>query len=541
MSNSLLELQRDPVAFRKALLIDTDSGPRPFADCMDPWQDTDFRALDSGWQRAVIGSKASATHQRGWLERGRGASKTSDLAVMVAWALFASRRRLSGIGASGDQDQARLLRDSISRLLYINPWLAKILEVQAYRVLNTKTQSTLEIITSDAPTSYGLTPDFIVCDEVTHWRKRDLWDSLISSAAKRSTCMVVCITNAGLQADWQWHLREAVRNDPTWYFSRLLPAQVSWITPDRLQEQERLLPSIAYRRLWLNEWTSGGGDALTPEDIQAAFLYNARPQSQALSGFEYVGGLDLGVSRDASALCILGVHRGASDHGRICLAHTRVWRPHKGSKINLQDIEDAILDLSHRFRLKALNYDPWEARHMAQRLSAIGIAVADKHLPRLNRETVMPARRVPMTEVTPTGKNLQAIATAVIEAFNDRRIELYEDPDLHRDLTRLRVEERQYGFRLTSPRDEYGHGDLGTAFSLAMLAASELAGRRIVRLQAGDGGDGSPFARALQSFQREQIRYQRDQERLAGPDDHQDPFRQLMQRTGRISSGYPTL
>ena len=48
---------------------------------------------------------------------------------------------------------------------------------------------------------------------------------------------------------------------------------------------------------------------------------------------------------------------------------------------------------------------------------------------------------------------------------------------------RMRVEERPQGFRLTFPRDSLGHGDLGQAFLLALLAASELAGKK--KVQAG--------------------------------------------------------
>jgi hypothetical protein len=525
---SLLELQSDPKAFRAALMIDTDSGPRPLGECIDPWQRTDFEALDPGWQRAVVGSSQEARHQRGWLERARGHSKSADLGTMAAWALFASRRRLSGIAAAGDQEQARLLRDAIGRLLYVNPWLASILEVQAYRVLNTRTESTLEIISSDAKTSYGLTPDFIISDEVTHWKSRDLWDSLLSSAAKRSTCMFVVITNAGLQDDWQWQTREAIRTDPRWYFSRLDGPVASWITPDRLEEQERLLPGIAFRRLWLNGWTTGGGDALTEEDIAAAFVSDLRPQTLAVPGFEYVGGMDLGVSRDASAVCILGVHRGRYDHGRIRLAFTRVWRPRKGSKVDLQGIEDTLIDLNQRFDLKALNFDPWEARHMAQRLSATGLGVASKQLGRHHMTS-----RVPMTEVTQTPANLQKIATVLIEAFNDHRVELYDDPDLRRDLTRLRIEERQYGFRLTSPRDEHGHGDLSTAFGLAMLAASELAGKRVIRAgimeSVPDDTVLTPLARACRDLEEKADLIAREQEQSAaeGHDD-QAPIRDVM-------------
>jgi phage terminase large subunit-like protein len=476
---NLLELQGDPAAFRANLLIDTDEGPLPLGQCVDPWQDADFKALDSGWQRAVQGAETRATCQRGWLERGRGHSKTADLGVMGAWALFASRRRLSGVGAAGDQDQARLLRDAISRLLYLNPWLGQLLEVQAYKVVNPRTDSALEIISSDVPTSYGLTPDFCICDEVTHWRGRDLWDSLISSAAKRSTCMFVVITNAGLTDDWQWKTREVVRQDPKWHFSRLDGPLATWITKDRLEEQERLLPGIAYRRLWLNEWTSGAGDALTAEDVQAAFRADLKPMTDAmrveLAGWDFVGGLDLGVSRDASALCILGVSRGKTDHGKIRLALTKVWRPRKGQKINLGDVEQTLVEVNGRFKLKQLNYDPWQAVAMAQRLQASSFGTMDSGLRTFGdvRES-----RLPMVEVPSTQKYLQAMATTCLEAFNDRRLELYEDADLKRDLGRMRVEERPSGFRLSFPRDSLGHGDLGQAFLLALLAASELAGKK---------------------------------------------------------------
>lgn len=466
---NILEIQQSPAAYRDALLIDTDGGPRPLRECLDPWQRDDFAALDDGWRRAVVGSTVSAKYQRGWLERGRGHSKTGDLAVMVSWTLFASRRPLSGIGAAGDQEQARLLRDAIGRLCYYNPWLAAVLEVQNYRVINSHTGSSLDIITSDAPTSYGLTPDFIIADEVVHWKKRDLWDSLLSSAAKRSNCMFVVITNAGiaLEDEWQWQTREIVRTDTNWYFSRLDGPIASWITKDRLAEQERLLPGVAFQRLWMNQWTSGGGDALRPEEIAAAFIDDLQPATSAVPGFQYVAGLDAGVSRDASALCVLGIRRSHYGHGQIRLAHTQVWRPTKGQKVNLADVENALLDAHERFNLKTINYDPWELRYLASRLQAGGVGRIDH-----NRYTGLP-----LIECPATGQVLQRVASSVLEAFNDRRLELYHNDDLRRDLTRLRVEERSYGFRLVSPRDMFGHGDLGTAFSLAVLAASELAAK----------------------------------------------------------------
>ena len=65
---------------------------------------------------------------------------------MASWALFASRRQLFGVAAAGDQDQARLLRDAVRRLVDCNPWLRTILDVQANRIVNSRTGSALQII-----------------------------------------------------------------------------------------------------------------------------------------------------------------------------------------------------------------------------------------------------------------------------------------------------------------------------------------------------------------------------------------------------------
>jgi hypothetical protein len=482
----LKQLQRDPAAFRRALLIDRDGKPTLFAMIMDDWQDWDFRVLDDGWKR-VAGQGGDGT-LRAYLERPRGHSKTADLAVMSTWALFASRRRLMGYAAAADTDQAKLLRDAIDGLTRLNPWLKSILQVDKLKITNSRTGSTLEILTSDAPTSYGLTPDFVICDELCHWRNRDLWDSLISSAAKRAVCMVVVISNAGFGESWQWEVRESVRQDEDrWYFSRLDGPVASWITRERLEEQRRLLPAIAYNRLWLNEWSSGSGDALDPEDIDRAVVLPG--PSPAEPGYVYLAGLDLGLKKDASAFVTVGCHWGWTEEiakperqlvgaakalfelgllddegpcrdeepepirhegtGRLLVARVDVWKPKRG-KLDIEPIEKAILEIHRRYNLAAVGYDPWQSEYLAERLRKAG---------------------VPMQAVTFVPQNLQGMAQATLEAFNERRVDLYDHPQLLADLRALRVVEKGYGIRLESPRGPSGHGDCATAMSIGMHIA----------------------------------------------------------------------
>lgn len=482
-SEQLRQFAESPKAFRDALLIDSDSGPKPFREAVDDWQEADFAAMDAGWLRAA--GRGDGGPSRAYLERPRGHSKTNDLAISVLWAIAFSSRQLSGVVAAADRQQARLLRNAIDRLVRLNDWLGAVVDVQHSTIKNTRTGSELETLSSDAAVSYGRTPDFICIDELTHWSNRDLWDSLISSAAKRANCIVVVIANAGFAESWQWDVREAVRQDPDWYFNRLEGPVASWIDPARLEEQRRLLPDPAYRRLWLNEWSSGSGDALNPEDIERAVIHSGPMQRER--GWQFFGGLDLGISRDHSALCVLGRHVGFTetkvssekpvsnlnaallDCGfaqppmpeedefeyiegthKIRLAQIQSWKPPKNGKLELQQIEDAVLYASSYYGLQGVYFDPHECEFLAQRLRRAGV------------------RMIP---VPFTAGNLQSMASTLIESYASEHVTMYTHADLLLQLRQLRVVEKSYGYRLVSPRDKSGHGDLATAFVLALLGA----------------------------------------------------------------------
>src|SRR5205823_2692393 len=131
--------------------------------------------------------------------------------------------------------QARLLKDAMQTLIRLNPWLAEILEVQLWSVVNHAPGhpgqgGTVTIESSDVSTSYGILPDIIIADELCHWEgDGSLWHSLISSAAKRSNCLLCVISNAGFVDSWQWAIRETARTDEAWIFSRLDGPRASWL------------------------------------------------------------------------------------------------------------------------------------------------------------------------------------------------------------------------------------------------------------------------------------------------------------------------
>jgi phage terminase large subunit-like protein len=446
-SPQLQEMAASPAAFRRSVLIDADGAAVPFKP--DDWQERDFAAMDPAWM-SVAGrwtGNDGAVIRRAWEERPRGHSKSSDVALAVTWVLLFAKRAVNGIAAAGDTDQARLLRDAIERLCRCNRWMSDLLKVDRYEVKNVKTGSRLEIISSDASTSYGALADFIVCDELTHWRNDSLWISLFSAAAKKKHCVLVVIGNAGFLEEWPYKVREAVRSDASWYFSRLDGPQASWIGPALLQEQRRLLPPTAFARLWLNEWAAGSGDALSMVDVEAACKASG-PMDGTEAGWVFVAGLDIGLSHDATALCVVGKQRD-----RYRLAALKLWRPGPGKRVDLEEVEAGILDVHQRFKLRMLGYDPFQAEYLAARVKKCNI---------------------PMQQITFGGSNLTAMATCVLDAFTSRNIELYREPQLMQDLARLRVVEKSYGMRLESPRGPTGHGDAATGLAIALLVGKDV-------------------------------------------------------------------
>ena len=246
----------DPAAFRADLTVDVDGIARRFGDVMDPWQRDDFALLDPALaicngRNANVGGPVLDVRMRAFLERGRGHSKTTDLAVMACWALAVSTRPLKGYAYAADRDQVGCSRRR-SDHRPAEPLAGDDTRCRPRKIVNKAVDhpgegGILTIEASDVGSSYGILPDLIIADELVHWEEKageGLWHSLISSAAKRSNCLLVVISNAGFVDSWQWNAREVARTDEAWLFSRLDGPQASWLSPERLAEQRSMLPGL---------------------------------------------------------------------------------------------------------------------------------------------------------------------------------------------------------------------------------------------------------------------------------------------------------
>jgi phage terminase large subunit-like protein len=203
--------------------------------------------------------------------------------------------------------------------------------------------------------------------------------------------------------------------------------------------------------LWKGRWVSGKGDALDEDSINRAFVHNG-PELDRRPGWTYVGGLDLGVSRDHSAFVVLGV---SVLERRIRLVRWQSWIPKRDTnKVDLEEVRDAVAAAFQLYGIVGVWYDPSQAELMAQELS----------------------RHVTMRSMAFSPKNLKTMADCLVQTMKARLLECYdnEDQTLRKDFGKLSIEEKQYGHRLTAVRDEDGHADVATALVIALPAAVRL-------------------------------------------------------------------
>jgi hypothetical protein len=343
---------------------------------MQSWQARDLEALDAAWLRlaggagscgsadpAAFGDPAARGPQRAYIERPRGHSKTTDMALQVAWILLAARQPVSGLAAAADRDQANLIHRAIERLARENDELCRELQFLQHLVRNVRTGSLLEIISSDVRSSWGALPDFVVCDELCHWERPELWYSLLSSAAKKPACVLVVLTNAGIGRGWQWDVREHARGDAAWYFSSLAGPQAPWITQDWLAEQRALLPPPVFARLWLNVWQHSDGEFVSLSEAEACRDDRLARRDRGTPGTRYVAAVDYAEKHDLTVGCLC--HQ---EGARIVVDRMDVVRPGPAHPTPVQWVEQWIEHTAARFGLVTFVVDEHQLVGTVQRL-----------------------------------------------------------------------------------------------------------------------------------------------------------------------------
>jgi phage terminase large subunit-like protein len=415
-------------------------------------------ACDFQWEdaRAVLDPESETPYS--FVTRSRGGAKTSDLAgmaIVVMLAQLPPGSRLYGLAA--DRDQGRLLIDSIQGYASRTPELRGALDVQAYRVVATRSNLLLEVLAADAPGAWGLRPAFLVTDEIAQWgttpSARRLWEAASSAIAKTQGRMVV-LTTAGDPAHWSRKILDHALADPLWRVHEV-PGPPPWMDEERIAEQRRRLLDSSYRRLFENEWTSSEDRLASEDDLRACVTLDGPLPPEP--GQRYVIGLDLGLKADrtVAAVCHALRLRNARDETtgtKVVLDRMQVWAGSRAEPVQLAAVEDWVAEAASSYRGAIVRLDPWQAIGSMQRLRSRGVRCE---------------------EFSFSSASVGRLASTLHLLLRNRMLALPDDPDLLDELANVRLRETSPG-TVRMDHDEGQHDDRAIALA---LAASKLIER----------------------------------------------------------------
>ena len=429
------------MAFREDLLIE---GSIRLGDVLDPWQREDFEALDD------------PAHRHAYLERPRGHSKTGDAGTEALVELFLGGPERALYAVAGDEDQASLLFKDVCAKLRRRPDLLAECKVGVDTVTHKPSGSVLTVLSSDAPTAYGLRPDWLCLDELATWRGRDLWDALWSATGKRPNARVLVISTAGWdKASLCWEVRQIADTEDDWLLSARGQC-ATWVDPKWLAQQQRTLPPHVFARLHLNEWVDGVGAFLTAAEVDAVFV-EVLPHTR-----KHFVGLDLGTVKDRSVACVVG----GGPEQEVVVTAIETWLPPPGGKVDLQEVEQGVVGLVRSAPAAAVIVDPWQAVHMAQRLRV---------------EYSITTVEYPFTQ-----SSRQKLFARLLDLVRRCKLKALPHPELRKELLGLEVRQTAGGWRADHKRG--GHDDHVVALALATQRLVDFMAAREAQ-ERGDSTD----------------------------------------------------
>lgn len=141
----------------------------------------------------------------------RGNRKTSLAAALALLHTIGPEAVPKGqaIFAAKDRDQGKIAFEEARDIIRMDNRL--VAATRIYDAKNSKKliecdlkQSRLEVLSSDGGKAHGLSPTFVLMDELHAWKGRELWAALKSARPKRSPLTVICTTAGSGQENLLW-------------------------------------------------------------------------------------------------------------------------------------------------------------------------------------------------------------------------------------------------------------------------------------------------------------------------------------------------
>jgi phage terminase large subunit-like protein len=376
------------------------------------------------WQKDFIRLIYDNPHgtRRAILSVGRKNSKTTLSACLLLAHLCGppaqNKPNSQLFSAAQSRDQAAIIFNLAAKMVRLNPALARIVTIQetAKNLICVELGTRYRALSADASTAYGLSPSFIVHDELGQVRgpRSPLYEALeTATGAQENPLSIIISTQAPTDADLLSVLIDdalaghdprtvvkvysAPTDLPPFDEATIRLANPAFGTFLNAQEVLSMANAAArmpareaeYRNLILNQRVEASNAFIAP-----AVWKTCGEPAGPLSGLTVYGGLDLSEVADLTALVLIGwrnnkwhvhptfwlpaeglVERSVTDRVPYDLWRDRGFlQTTPGKTVSYEFVADHLRGLFRRYNIAKIGFDRWNMRHFQPWLLKVGFS-----------------------------------------------------------------------------------------------------------------------------------------------------------------------
>lgn len=321
--------------------------------------------------------------------------------------------------AASDRKQAGLVFNELEAIILAMPEFAARVNIQRFhkKIEDVVTGSTYEALSADARKAHGLNVSFAIYDELAQAPNRHLYDNLVTGTGGRAEPLVVVISTQSADpnhimselVDYGIQVRDGVIDDPAFHATIYAApddadpwSEATWHACNpalgdfrSLEEMRtaaamaRRLPAreSAFRNLYLNQRVEAEERFINAAEWEAC---DGAVDVESLKGRECFGGLDLGSTRDLTALVLafpddhgafdilpffwcpkdaLGAREDGDKVPYLTWSRQGLIEPTPGAATDHSFVVQRLGELAQMFDIKSVAYDRWRIEDLKRMLA----------------------------------------------------------------------------------------------------------------------------------------------------------------------------
>lgn len=398
----------------RLVLVEGRDAGKPFV--LQPHQQARIANL-YGWRR----KDGTRRFREAYISEARKNGKTVALAGMVAMELAEPVEEGSQIySAASERNQARLIFRQVSQMVQRSDDLKGSLRVWKHSIVNLADELTsYQALSAEATSAHGLNPQLVAFDELHLQKSRDLYDAFKTGMGARDQPLLASITTAGYDrnsvcyevyrhakalmdyskgvdrvrdpdffpAIHELDESEDWQDESLWVKANPnlgVTVKLDFLRAEFRRAQSNPASQNAFRQLFLNQWVQ---QAVRWIDLREWDL--CKDENPPPVGASCFGGLDLGISRDLTAFVAVfrvgnrfivrphfwmpadnlaeRIRRDHVPYDRWAAAGLITITP--GRTTDYSIVRAGVNDISNRYGIQQIGYDPYNADQLARQLS----------------------------------------------------------------------------------------------------------------------------------------------------------------------------